>query len=57
MLDQVIKRIIMKFRRIFSLRIYFDSLKAVGKYPRLIKVFNLQRTYEQSLTKTTRFPA
>lgn len=57
MLDQVIKRIIMKFRRIFSFCIYFDSLKAVGKYPRLIKVFNLQRTYEQSLTKTARFPA
>lgn len=45
----------MKFRRIFSLRNYFDSLKAVGKYPRLIKVFNLQLTYVQSLTKTARF--
>jgi len=57
MSDQIIKKIIMKFRHIFSLRIYFDSLKAVGKYPRLIKVFNLQRTYVQSLTKTARFSA
>lgn len=47
----------MKFRHIFSLPIYFDSLKAVGKHPRLIKVFNLQRTYEQNLTKTARISA